>query len=150
MCCCRPWGIFLFVITITVLWFSFNTSVKVINYLFLSASVSVDSLEWKIKEVKQHQFAICAKYSFWAEKRYYENETMFEKKFSNQLTAKDFLRKQQSKEWIVWYNPNKAHKSTLEKTFPLKASVYMAILIVILIYFFVLKFFILPKYKCDL
>jgi hypothetical protein len=96
---------------------------------FLTAEASPKVMDWSVRKLDSETWAIGLKYKFAAAGQSYENEEIFQgETFKNPYKAQDSLQVLKEKTWTVWYMPKHPSFSTVERYFPLKRTVYAAIL----------------------
>ncbi len=130
---------FLFGITaLIVCYFIWSGVMEIYHYYALSASAKPIVQEWQIRELKNGKYLVAVKYSYEAQGKTWQGETVFpEPKFPNPYAAKESL--QTLAPITVWYNPNGKHQPTLYKKFPIILFIRGGVALLIFLYFFGLK-----------
>ncbi|ADI39278.1 putative membrane protein [Waddlia chondrophila 2032/99] len=134
------WVTFLSCIALVVLWLSFDAGYKTYQWAMQTRSTHPISIEWKIEQQASDRFALSANYIFLHKGQKAEGSTTFQaERYRNREAANHFLNQHKEKEWVVRYSPSQPQNSTINRHFPLKSSIYTAIVWCILIYFIWLK-----------
>ncbi len=121
------------------LWFGGKAIFELWGYSCLQKHTSATILEWKIEEKGGKSF-ITLHYSFELGERKYEGETRFKEPiFLNTLSAESEMKRWQSYTWAAWYDRDRPDRSSLQKLFPYKSSVYALIVLGVFGYFLLLS-----------
>lgn len=137
------WICFLSLITGAVGWFTLKTLYAVYLYALLTGETTPESIEWKINQLHEDQFILSADYHFNINQHKYLGQTSFKSdRYWNLWAAEDALKVYSQKEWPVWYAKSNPEISTLQKSFPLKECISVAILWILMFYFFGLGYYV--------
>lgn len=139
---------FLACIGLIVLWFTFDSSYKVYQWITQTHATKPLQLEWDIEQQASDRYMIVAAYVFDANGQKVYGQTEFHsKRYKNLEAANHFLDEYSDKEWVVWYSPSQPKNSTINRYFPLKSCIYTAIVWCILLYFIWLSYYVGKKYR---
>ncbi len=134
------WALLLGVSFGMVCWYGCQFLKQFYIYKTLTAETPAQVTAWGIDKVKEGEFIVYAKYTYWLNEQAFTGTTAFKKiTFTNQLAAKEHLQNWKADNWITYYNPKKPSISTLQRPFPLKILLHMLIGIAVSIYFLYLK-----------
>jgi hypothetical protein len=124
---------------------------KYYRYAVLDSQAPAQSIEWSIKVDKkkwplsllfEDNYRLLAMYSFSVEGKAMKGSTSFKENYLNSWAAEQAIKKNEQKNWIVWYQSGKVNHSTLQKNFPLKECVSAGVLWALLLYFIWLGFYV--------
>lgn len=131
------WLCFLTLVLLMTLVYTGKMTTIFYHYLQLSSETEVAAIAWSVKTEAEDEFVPQAKYTFAANGQFYSGSTLFhDDAVNNPMGAEESLKALTGKDHRVWYSPKNPQMSSLQKNFPLKESVYTAILWGLLIYFF--------------
>jgi hypothetical protein len=137
------WRLFLGLIGVCVVGYTAMTLTDLYRYLVLSERTQVHPFEWSVKKRKSDDYRIHGHYTFSLQGQLYSGESAVEEeKFLNPWAAKQAIPRYQKRDWEVWYNPQSAHDSALQKYFPTKECISSVILWGILLYFIWLGYYV--------
>jgi len=137
------WLALIATIVCIALYFSGVTLYKIYRYTTLTATTSTHEVEWSVKKLAEDRYALKAKYSYDINDKTQRGESLLTRIiYRNGWAAKQALKEKENQKVVVWYSPQKISYSTLQKSFPIKESVYCGILWVLFIYFIWLGFYV--------
>lgn len=129
------WYVFLGLIGIIVLGYSGFTLMKIKDYVSLSQSADPLSIHWSFSQRAEDNYVLQVHYEFeWHGQRYQGNMDEVDHHL-NRWSLQEAIDRANKRRFTVWFNPYYPEKSTLFKNFPLKNSIYSAILWLVLFYF---------------
>ncbi len=124
-----------FLASLTAGYFSFRTSLALIDFFTFKESAPAFISHWEIKETKG-KFPLKAYYSFEANGNVWQGATRVSGPWDlNEAAAVASLQKKAKETWTAWFNPNDPSKSTLEKEFPSGLLVRTSICYGVILYF---------------
>lgn len=139
---------FLACIGLVVLWFSFNSSYKVYQWVTQTKSTKPLKIEWDIEQQASDRYMIVAAYTFKDKGKEVFGQTEFHsKKYKSIETAKHFIDEYSHNNWVIWYSPSQPQNSTINRFFPLKSCLYTAIVWCIFLYFIWLSYYVGKNYQ---
>ncbi|MCB1112229.1 MAG: DUF3592 domain-containing protein [Chlamydiales bacterium] len=128
------------------LWFSWGAAEKLIDYIQFNKTAGVVINSWSVEKIAEERYALKAEYSFNVNEKKYQGETIIDTTFyRNPWAAEEAIPMQTSKAWKVWYAENHPETSALQHKFPLKETLYAAVLWVLLLYFIWLGYYVARK-----
>jgi hypothetical protein len=131
--------LFLFIIGISVLGYTFYTVNAYREFTQLDTTIPLENITWDVfsKDEETHLYTTTYSYNF--DGKHYEGEYLFKKPvFINVLGAKHALNEFSQEYQNVWISSEHPDHSALEKSYPAKELVYTALLWVIVAYFLLL------------
>jgi hypothetical protein len=132
---------FLALLTFLVLGYSAWTAHKILSYWSLSDRVAVQSVEWSVLPLEEDEIAVQGHYHYQFKGQAYIQTEVLPERYLNLWAAKEAAARLSAKSWQVWINPAAPLDSTLQKKFPLKESLYTALLWILLLYFIGLGYY---------
>lgn len=142
----------LFLITSCVaLWIGGQFFYDLNHYFQLSKSVPATLEEWNVKENEKGIFSISVNYQFEWKGQSIQGVYDFKKPtYQNPHLANDHVKEWQEKSWTVWINPSKPTVVSLQKVFPMKEGIKLALCLAVLLYFTFLKGYVRRLNTVDL
>lgn len=139
----KYWLGFLMLITLAMVWFTWQTIGKTTDYYTLSNSIDAATIAWSpIKKGDDH-YLLSAEYTFHVNNQnIHKKEVLSTPVYPNPWAVEQAASKQNTKQWKVWYSPDAPQKASLERNFPTKELVSMVILWGVWIYFVCLGFYV--------
>lgn len=117
------------------LFFGVQASYKLYRYYTETTYTVAQSTEWSLQEYSRTRFIPKARYQYVIRDTSYTGETeLTGQVYRNRWAAEEDLATYPQKVWKVWYDPSHPERSTLQKSFPFKATLSTALLICILGY----------------
>lgn len=117
------------------------------GYYRLSGHTAARITKWTVHEQSDSKFYLASDYTFESRGREYSGHHIFKTTiFPNEYAAKDSLPFWETKHWYVWFDAKKPHIASLQKVFPLKPFIHFSLSLLVFLYFFWLRFFILKRY----
>ncbi len=133
------WKGLLILVAAVTLYFGGSAVVQLYRYWQLRATVFADSATWTVQELKGDAYALRGQYTFAVDGRPYAGEGLVHQEiFRNPYTAETAIPKWEQQRWTIWYNPSRPEQSALERHFPAKELVSMALLLAIFCYYYFL------------
>ncbi|MBS3905013.1 MAG: hypothetical protein KGZ39_06780 [Simkania sp.] len=124
---------------VTALYFFIVATYSIYQWSFMTDRAWASVQIWKVVELSSSQFAIEAEYCFTHNGMVYKGLTRFSKPYQyNRLAAEKEIEKKKEARSIAFYDPENPKRSSLERFFPLKKSLYALCAIGIGLYFFLL------------
>jgi hypothetical protein len=118
--------------------FTVQMAEGVYNFLKMREKTSGRALRWEIREVKG-KFPLTCYYSFEANGAVWQGRAVLPKPWHlNEMSATAALREKAKEELLVWFDPNRPEKSTLERQFPSGPLSKALLSLCILVYFIIL------------
>lgn len=106
--------------------------------------------EWRVKEEKKGKFSISVNYQFEWKGQSIAGVYDFKKPtYQNPYLAQDHIQEWSEKSWAIWLNPNQPTFVSLQKQFPMKKGVNLALCLAVLLYFVFLKGYVKRMNKLD-
>lgn len=110
------------------------------QYFQLSADTPVFLDQWNVKEEKSGKFSISVNYQFeWKGQPIHGVYDFKKPTCQNPYLANNYISEWKEKSWTVWLNPDKPTFVSLQKTFPTKKVINLALCLAVLLYFTFLK-----------
>lgn len=134
------WTLFLCALTGVVALFSVKTLFEAYQFLSLTESTVAHSVEPEIIKLKNGRYTLRVGFSYEIEGQSYTKTQRLRKKapFKNRWAAQEAFKEIQQSQHLVWFSKSYPKKSQLDKFFPVKRVCSSAILVGILVYFFLL------------
>lgn len=136
------WLAFLSAIALIVLFFSVSTAYEMYQHLSMTANTPALQTHWSVVQKASDRYVLHVSYTYQVKARVYEGSMDIPgTNFKNAAAAETMMPTFSAKERIVWFAPHHSERSTIQKSFPLKSSIYMAIIWGVLLYFIWLGFY---------
>jgi hypothetical protein len=131
----------LFLVTSCVaLWIAGPFFYDLNHYFKLSKNVAAILDNWTVKEDAKGIFSISVNYQFeWKEQTIQGIYDFKKPTYYNLQLANDHVEEWREKSWTVWINPSQPTAVSLQKVFPMKGCIKLALSLVVLLYFAFLK-----------
>lgn len=137
------WRIFLLIVAISTLWYSFVAWHAYYRYSHLTAYTVPSAMSWEIEEKSEENYLLKASYRFdFQGKSYPGISILTDEPYRNRWGAEQAMRENPTKEWRVWFDYHNPHYSSLQKNFPLKECLSAVFLWGLLLYFLWLGFYV--------
>lgn len=119
-----------------MLWYGIPAAYHLHEYYSLTKTTEPTDIKWFVDEISSEDFRVGATYSYIVDAATHQGETIFnDMTFRNPSTADDELKVKATKTQVVFYDPQNADHSSLQKKFPTKECVSTAVLFLIFLYF---------------
>ncbi|MEM8727802.1 MAG: hypothetical protein AAGE99_03735 [Chlamydiota bacterium] len=130
----------LFLVTgCAILWIGGRFFYDLNRYFQLSKNVSAILDEWRVQE-ERGIFSIGVNYEFEWKGQTIQGVYNFKKPtYKNPHLADDHLKEFKEKSWVVWINPSRPTFASLQKVFPMRGAVKLALCLALFLYFIFLK-----------
>lgn len=129
------WTAFLITIGLVVIVYTGFTLVKIYQHSRLTQHVSPQTIQWSIKKLDEDDFILQGHYEFAWDGKNYSGQAMTDEHYLNAWATRDVLDRFNQRTFQVWFDPFHPQHSTLFKHFPIKYSIYAAILWLLFFYF---------------
>ncbi|MFC2049499.1 hypothetical protein ACFLR2_02350 [Chlamydiota bacterium] len=140
------WFSFICVLLALAIWFIVTAGLEVYRYTQLKVQTEVQVDQWSVQEIKSDQFAVVAHYLYTYQEKNYVGQGRVGGIYPNPWAAQEAKSRFSKQKWSVWLNPARPEKSFIEKQFPIKKSLSAAVLIGLVIYFFILSAYVRVKH----
>lgn len=118
------------------LWITFNTGIALHHYYVLSAHAPAQDLVWTIVPRDSEHYLFRATYTYTNRGATYTGTTTLPSPvYRNRWSAEQDLPKIERERHDAWYNPEHPASSSLYRTFPLKETMYGAVIWGVVAYF---------------
>jgi hypothetical protein len=135
---------------VSAAFFTVQTGLAVYDFLTIREKTSGLALRWEIKEVKG-KFPLTCYYSFEANGSIWQGHAVLPKPWHlNEMSATAGLREKAKEDLLVWFDPKRPEKSTLERKFPSGLLSRAALSLSVLIYFIVFGRFTLSMARMSI
>lgn len=133
----RLWWIFLTMIAIPTLFFTWSSIHRLRDYYDRAEIAHPVHISWSYEQIGHHDtFAPIAHYTFQVNGKEYSGKTkLSEPLFRDEWIADEVLNSLKNRTWKVWYQASHPEHSTLERHFPAK-DLFSAIALIILLGYF--------------
>ena len=140
----------LFILTgLATLWIGGGFFYEFYKYYELSHEAVVKLDNWKIHE-DEDRFTIRVNYSFDWKGQTIAGRYFFPRPvYHNPYIAEEHLKLWKEKEWKIYFNPKWPSDAALQKKFPTKKGIYLGLSLGILLYFLLLKGFVVRAHSLD-
>jgi hypothetical protein len=139
----RLWLAFLSCFAIALLVYSSITLYRLYSYIRLDAHATAQTISWQVAEIEEDLFAAGATYTFPVGDQLIEGYDHLRKPiYYNRWAAESSLISNESADKTIWYRSSDPSVSSLQKSFPLKESIYTIILLALLLYFIWLGYYV--------
>lgn len=130
------WMIFLGFIGLTTLYFCASAAVSLYDYYYETQTAVPLSINWSYRKVSNDVYAPFASYTFQVKGGVIKGESFLAQPlFRNEWVADEILNSLKKDPHKIWYDPSHPHRSTMEKTFPIRDCVYALVLVILFGYF---------------
>ena len=136
------WLIFLGLIGIATVSYTFNTFLEIYNFQRLTTQIPISSINWSVNTITDENFTIQSHYSYFFKGINYQKEEIWNEHYLNTLTAEEKISELSKNIHRVWIDNSNPNYSALQKDFPFKQCVSMIFLCTICIYFFWLGYYV--------
>lgn len=135
-----PGRIFIGLLLILTLGYTYYSGSKWIRYATLTHRVPVTTVYWSMHSFDHDTFAAQADYEFRFNHILYKGRTLWDhgERYRNPWALEGPLETLSNQKWKVWFDPANPNHSSLQKKFPVKECVSTAILWLLMSYFIVL------------
>jgi len=140
-------SLFIALIILGVSSYTVYTLIKVWDYTRLSHHAQVQNIQWSITSLSDNSFVLLADYSFRLKGGSYQGKTRWQEEYLNQWAAEEAVTRLEKTALSVWYDPSSPERSSLQKLFPLKSSLYTALLWALGIYFLGLAYYVNRRFS---
>lgn len=141
------WQAFLLLVGVATVWYTVSAVTRYYVYSHLTRSTEASSLNWTIHEKNEDGYFIEGDYRFNVAEKQFEGRTSWpDQLYLNRLGAEHGVAEFSQRPWVVWYDPAYPERSTLDKSFPFKETLYAALLWLLFLYFIWLGFYV-ARYK---
>ncbi|SCA64105.1 hypothetical protein SCG7086_CA_00070 [Chlamydiales bacterium SCGC AG-110-P3] len=143
----RIWMLLLVLILLAVAWFGAHTAISVYQYSVYTGSAVSETMDWSVIKIGDDKYHIQGHYRYTVDGTTYQGTSpLAETTYRNQWAARDRVQTLDSQgPWRVWHIIGDPSRSTLQKSFPLKECVSMALLCGLLLYFAGLGYYVASK-----
>jgi hypothetical protein len=131
------------IVMVGALWTTWHAAQEVYRYISLQARVPAEDLVWNtVARDSEHHFPQ-ATYTYRVDDRVFNGSTVLSAPSArNRWAAQQLLPEIESTRWYVWYYPANPSFATLERSFPLKETLYSGMMWGIIAYFIALAWYI--------
>lgn len=137
------WQAFLFVIIVIALWYTITAIYLYFSYAHLKTQTTTSSIQWETEEHAEDSVVMAANYTFEYKGKSYPGRTSLEETpYRSQWAAEEAIKELAHSNRKVWFDPENPNRSSLQKKFPFKESIYAAFLWGIILYFLWLGFYV--------
>jgi hypothetical protein len=140
------WIALLLIVAFFALWFIFKAGYTLFSYYRLSVQVPVRIENWEVKEKQSDQFAVIAHFYFEYLGKTFQGESEVGGLYPNPWAANRAQKQFSDQHFSAWINPKNPQQALLEKKFPYKKVISAALLIGLLLYFFILGSYVRMRY----
>ncbi|MBA2367804.1 MAG: hypothetical protein H0V82_02125 [Candidatus Protochlamydia sp.] len=128
------WAIFVGMIAVCAVCYSAYALVQIYQYERLTTPLRPATLKWRVVREGEDHFVLQADYTYSFQGKIYEGRTYWRPFYLNEWAAQEASDRFSVDRTAVWIDPSSPIKSTLQKEFPLKTSIYASILCGLVIY----------------
>lgn len=136
------WILFITFVILGVLGYTTHTFIKIWQYMRLDQQTETQYTQWSIRPVSDESFIPFATYSFHIYDKTYQGQTLWQKSYLNQWSAREAIDRLEKNPPLVWFDSSNPEISSLQKLFPLKESLYSLLLWILGIYFLGLGYYV--------
>lgn len=129
------WMLFMILFLLGILGYSTYAFYEVWQYMRLDKQVKAQSIQWSIITASDEAYIPNASYSFKMGGKDYKNYTRLNETYLNEWAAQEAIDRLKQAPPLVWFDSSSPDISTLQKNFPLKASLYAILLWMLGLYF---------------
>jgi hypothetical protein len=129
------WIGFLSLIALCVSGYTIYTGIKLYDYSRLTYSLSPQQVDWSVVKMEADTFIPHVHYQFSFKSKTYSGSTEWQTHYLNEWAAREAIKRLKQQTLPIWIDPFSPAHSTIQKTFPLKPTLYMALLWALLVYF---------------
>lgn len=129
------WIVFLTIIGLIVLAYTGYTFFNIYEYSSLTQKTAPQSIQWSINKLDDDNFVLFANYAFNWDGKNYTGKVIRDEHYLNAWATREALEGLNKGAYTVWFDPANPQNSTLFKSFPLKQSIYAAVLWLLFFYF---------------
>lgn len=141
----KPWTFLFMAAGLITAWFGGQAAYKLWEYSRLDSHAAATIKDWRVRQ-KGSSYLIQAAYTYQVKGIDYRGKSTFEKPvYLNRDSAEADIEKWAHLQWQVWVDTKNPARSTFQKMFPYKSSIYGLISLSVLIYFYFLKLKASPK-----
>lgn len=139
----KLWLGFLTLITLVVVWFTWETVAKARDYFSFSQVTEVSEIHWTVFKSGEDHYQLNATYTFQANGQTIPKEQLMPKPiYPNPWAAEQAASKENTKKFKVWYAPQTPKRASLYKHFPMKEIISTILLWGLWLYFLWLGFYV--------
>lgn len=132
--------LFISLFILGILAYTIRTGIKAWEAHRLNTQIYAESVEWSVIAKNEEAYTPFAQYSYLVKGKHYTGKTEWQKTYLNQWTAEEAIQRLKQKPLTVWFDSDAPSISSLQKSFPLKESLYTLILWILGIYFLILGY----------
>ena len=136
------WISFFLIVVAVSIWFVVSAGYDLIRYYQFNTQVPITVEKQEVKEVGANDYRIEIAYSYTFEGKNYEGVEQLSEIYPNPWAAHRALEKFKEQKAYVWINTKAPETPRIEKQFPYKAAVSAAVLIGLVIYFFIIGLYV--------
>jgi hypothetical protein len=130
------WLLFLGLISLYALYYTGTTLNQLYQYNRLEKQVEIKDISWAIRSFAADALSPQAEYHYEYEGKTYSGRTVWSERYLNEWTATEAIHRMSPT--TTWIDPANPSYSSMEKSFPLKPTIYMVLLWGLLAYFIIL------------
>jgi hypothetical protein len=141
------WQAFLIVVFAVTLWYTTTAITAYYSYSHFNSQTDLSALNWEVVKESEEDFVTKAVYTFeFHDKSYPGTTTLKDTPYRNHWAAEQAVKELSKRHWKVWFDPQNPDYSSLEKSFPFKATFSAIFLWGLILYFLFLGFYV-TKFK---
>lgn len=126
-------------------WVTVGAVKKAYVYYSLDKKSELSAVKWTIHPVNDERYLLQAEYSFPAKERTYFGKSLLSSLYRNPWSAEKGLEEIRKERWSTWYSSRNPEINALEKSFPMKETIYTLIMWVLMAYFIGLMIYSLKR-----
>lgn len=142
------WIAFLSLIGLCAMGYTLYAGMQLYHYIRLADRLIPQQVEWSIAKLGEDAFAPEARYQFSLEGKTYQGQTIWHTRYLNAWAANEAAEKLKQHTLPVWFDASSPQVSTMDRHFPLKATLYLIMLWGLLLYFIGLGRYVM-RFKAD-
>lgn len=136
------WTVLISLMLLSIGGYTAHTLIKVWQYVYLNQHTHAVDIQWSIFPKNEESFIPVANYFFQVDEKNYHSQTLWQEHYLNRWAAEEAIMRLKKTAPLVWFNSHYPDKSSLQKIFPLKESLYSLLLWGLGIYFFALVYYV--------
>lgn len=111
-------------------WVGFQATSAIWDYFRLSGKAVATLREVKVKEISDSEYAVKMGYIYSFQGKLFKGSCLLSKPYHlNRPSAEQAAQKAAKQSWVVYYDPQRPRKSSLEHLFPYKEAIYALVAI---------------------
>lgn len=134
------WITFLSLIFVATIVYTAIAGYDLWQFLRLNRQTQAKSIQWSVLSLDDDRFVPFARYQYEIGGTGYQGETRWQEGYLNEWAAREAIGRLKNDPPSVWYAGSNPTISSLQKLFPVKESIYTALLWSLVLYFIALGY----------